>query len=160
MNPSKLFEIAICNMLRQAELGAGVVLRPWQSLRLDGSWSEEIDYQFPYVDIRFSPEVVDSDQVTCTCNGSIMAATLTEDDKDHEKISALYEAVYIVINGIFRSFISGSGTLYADFLTQISEIDSTVLDVGGITLEGSNAPYDDNGSNRIGIGISIHFSYK
>lgn len=147
-------------MLRQAELGAGVVLRPWQSLRLDGSWSEEIDYQFPYVDIRFSPEVVDSDQVTCTCNGSIMAATLTEDDKDHEKISALYEAVYIVINGIFRSFISGSDTLYADFLTQISEIDSTVLDVGGITLEGSNAPQNADGVNMIGIGISIHFSYK
>lgn len=147
-------------MLRQAELGAGVVLRPWQSLRLDGSWNEEIDYQFPYVDIRFSPETIDSDQVTCTCNGLITAATLTEDDKDHAKISALYEAVYSVINGLFRSFISGSGTLYADFLMQITDLDSTILNVGGITLDGSNAPQNAESVNMIGIGISIHFSYK
>jgi hypothetical protein len=160
MNPAKIFELALSRMIRKAELGPGVVLRPWQSLRDDNSWDKDVDLQYPMVDMRFATEAVDAEQVTLTCSGVVMAATLTEDDKDHAIISALYEAVYGVVIGVFKSFINGTGTAYAELLAEIAAIDDSVLYVGGITLDSPGAPESADGTNSLSIGISIHFSYK
>jgi hypothetical protein len=159
MNPSKIFEQAMCAMLRKAELGGGVHLRPWQSLLFDGTWDADADKQFPLVDIRFSPEAVNGDQWTLACTGLLMCATLTDDDRDHAKISGLYEAVYGVAVGIFRSFISGVGDYYSDFLAEVATAGAGVVNVGGITLESPMAPDNSEGTNTIGIGITVHFSY-
>lgn len=159
MNPAKIFEQAVCMALRRAELGAGVHLRPWQSLRFDGSWNEEADKEFPLVDIRFATEAVNEDQFTLVCAGLITPITKTDDDKDHAVISRLYDASYSVISGIFKSFISGTGDYYTQFLADVAEIAPNVVNIGGVTLDNPSAPESADGTNSLAIGISIHFSY-
>lgn len=160
MNPSKIFEQAICAMLRKAELGPGVHLRPWQSLRFDNTWNAEIDLQFPLVEARFSPEAVNGDQWTLACTGLLTCATLTEDDGDHAVISGLYEAVYDVAVGIFRSFISNTGDLYAQFVAEVAAASPNTVHVAGITLESPMPPSNmTEGTNTIGLGFTVHFSY-
>ena len=170
MNPSKIFEQAICAMLRKAELGAGVHLRPWQSLRLDNTWDAEKDLQFPLVEARFSPEAVDADQSTLACTGLLTCATLTEDDGDHAIISGLYEAVYGVAVGIFRSARFGGGAVkigtaepidyYAQFVAEVATASPNTVHVSGITLESPMPPSNmTEGTNTIGLGFTVHFSY-
>lgn len=159
LNPSKLFEQALTALLRNSNLGPGVTLRPWQSIPFDGSWNADEDYTLPMVDIRFASESIGEDQVTCVCTGNITAITKTDDDQDHAAISALYDAVYGVVAGIFKSFIFVSGTQYSEFLAKVEELSADTVHIGGVELVEPSMPSSIDGRNEISIGLAVHFTY-
>jgi len=92
MNDAQAIEIALAETMRaHAAIGAGVALRPWQSLRAYAT-CKSIVRVFPCLDIRCTPPALDESQATHNCTASIMAGTLADADADHAIVSALYDA--------------------------------------------------------------------
>lgn len=161
MNIPKAVELGFADIIRDAEIGEGVVIRAWQSLSADGSWSETPDREFPMIDIRCSPPRSDDNQATLNVECAITMATKTDDDKDHLFISNMYDAVQEVCNNLFKAFRTGSKTdePLATFLAAIqNEVASAEFDFGGLTFGEGVAPFDDNGANAIGINMVVHYS--
>jgi len=164
MNVPKAIEKAVAKMFRSyGNLGAGVLIRPWQSLDYDGSWKKDIDREFPVVDIRFAPERTEENQHTFISEGTILFGTFTQDDKSHSFLSAMYGGGHDVLRDIFRGFLGETGvsryvTRYNEFKSLIENELGSPFALGGITFAEPLAPYDDGGVNKIGIGYNIHFS--
>ena len=161
MNVPKAIELAFAKVIRNyAEMGAGVVLRPWQSLNYDGSWDEEKDRTFPLIDIRCGPGQTDDNQRTLFAECSIICATDNDDDKGHTFISDMYEAVQTVLDGMFSQFIAGtqSTSVLAEFLAEIQTVTGTGFIFGGLEFESPLPPADDAGSNVIGITMKVSYS--
>ena len=53
MNTPKAIELALATMIHQyAEIGQGTLVRPWQSLGIEGAFDPKSDRTCPCVDIR------------------------------------------------------------------------------------------------------------
>jgi hypothetical protein len=159
MNVPRAIEVAVAGLMRGDELGSETFVRTWQAMRRDGSWDQDADREYPLIDIRFSPERVEPDQVTLVCEGSVLCATKTEDDKDHAVVSAMYEAAHGILRGVFRSFMEQTGTEYAAFVAAVEAEEPGAIHIGGVSFSEPTAPGDDGGANAIGIGFAVHFSY-
>lgn len=161
MNIPDACEKATAAMIRKyGEIGPGVLLRCWQSLRFDRTWNEKTDRQTPYEDIRFAPERVDENQSTMICEGVVVCATKGDDDKDHSAIKRLYEETHKVMRDIFADFRArGTGGKYDEFKAAILEHAQNGITIGGVTFTEPAPPFDESGTNSIGIGFAIRFFY-
>lgn len=169
MNIPKAIEQAFAAGIRKrgGELGAGVVIRCWQSLSDDASWKRPVDRQFPMLDIRCSPPESDDVQRTMISDCSLLCATKTDDDKEHSAVSALYGAVQDYCDRLFAGAggDSGAEAIYTEFNAELAariaeqEFEATgTATVGGITFGPPLEPYDDDGVNMIGIVVRVHYS--
>jgi hypothetical protein len=82
MNPPKAIELAIAAMIRShANIGAKTLVRPWQSLNVEGAFDPKDDRTFPCVDVRFGSPRHNEDQTTLVCSGEILSMVYAEDDR-------------------------------------------------------------------------------
>jgi hypothetical protein len=166
MNPPKAIELAIAAMIRShANIGAKTLVRPWQSLNVEGAFDPKDDRTFPCVDVRFGSPRHNEDQTTLVCSGEILSMVYAEDDRNHQKISGIYDEVHDVVLGIFRDFMGripageyGAG-FYGEFTDLVAQEDGGKIRIGGITMEEGMPPSDDGNALGIGVGMGIHFSY-
>jgi hypothetical protein len=162
MNTPKAIELALTNAIRaHAELTPGTLIRPWQSLGIEGAFVKGNDRTFPCIDIRCSPDQWDENQATLMCQCEITAMSRHEDDPDHADVSTLFEGAHGVTLSIFNGFMGRvAATLYDQFRAAV-EAGAPNIDVGGVTLPAGLPPsLDEAKHNQIGIGFAVHFSYK
>jgi hypothetical protein len=160
MNVAKAFEIALAVTIRQfADIGGATVIRCWQSLREDGLWNKDgVDRVMPAILIRATPQRTREDQVTLECDAVIEIQTDSAADKDHAVISQIYGGVQGVLDAIMAQWKAGTGEEYAVFNEAMNEtLDDTVYSFGGMSFGEGIAPYDDDGMNAIGVGVTLHF---
>jgi len=161
MNVPKAIELAFAKVIRNyAEMGAGVVLRPYQSLNYDGSWDAKKDRTFPLIDIRCAPPQNDESPSTFFVECPILCATDNDDDNSHSFVSDMYGAVQSVLDGMVSQFIAGtqSTLVLAEFLAEIQTVTGTGFIFGGLEFESPLPPADDAGSNVIGITMKVSYS--
>lgn len=148
-------------MLREyAQLGEGVTVRPWQSLRFDPSWQEDLDRAFPLIEVRCSGPSTDSNQSTLFVSVKLLCGTKTDDDKDHAAISAMYESVESMCARLFSQFRQTEGVeveLAAFKAFMLGNTDAGAFQFGGLTFGESIDPYDDRGCNMMGITMGVHY---
>jgi len=95
MNTPKAIELALTTIVRQhCELGANVLVRPWQSLDEDGAFDPDDDRHFPCIDIRFAAPRHNEDQVTLVCVGQLTAYTKSADDVKHQHASEIFNSIH------------------------------------------------------------------
>ncbi len=162
MNTPKAIELALTNAIRaHAELTPGTLIRPWQSLAIEGAFVKGNDRTFPCIDIRCAPDQWDDNEATLMCAAEITAMTRDEDDPAHADVSALFEAAHSVTLRIYNGFMGRAASTVYDAFKAAVEADATTIDVGGITLPAGLPPsLDDQNHNAIGLGFAVHFSYK
>jgi hypothetical protein len=160
MNTPKAIELALTAMIRQyAEIGSGTLVRPWQSLDTEGAFDPASDRVFPCVDVRFAPPMTqDADgQATFVSSGSVTIMTKAQDDASHQECSAIYAAVFEVLQAIHRAMFGFTATAYwTEFVSLV--VDNGGDSPGGVTFGSPTAPMDDAGLNAIGIGFDVHYS--
>jgi len=164
MNVSKAIEQAVSELLRdEAELGAGVTVRAWQSLAQDPNWKAEPDKAFPLIDVRCSAPAVDQAQSTLAVTCGILCATKTQDDKDHAIVSAMYGEVERVIFALFSAFRRGDDEdeVYSAFLARIIALvdNASAFSFGGFQIGEASPPSDDNGASIIGMSLIVNYSW-
>jgi len=160
MNNAKAIELSIAETMRNyAEVGGDVTVRAWQSMNFDGKWDEDTDRTYPALDIRTSPQQSDDTQQTMFCDTTIICATQMDDDKSHQIVSDMYEAVDSLIDKLFKQFIDGAGGKELTYLNaRIEEHASTKIDTPvSLTWGDPLSPFEDQGLNMIGIGLRIHY---
>lgn len=166
MNPGKAIEIALAQSIRDnAEIGSSVIIRCWQSLRADGSWTPLKDRDFPVIDIRCQPQMPDeSAESTAICECAILCGTKVDDDKDHALVSSLYESVQGAIDKLFSGFRGNTtnAPIYTTFSAKVEEVlgttDAALFAIGGLTMGAPTAPFNDESVNMIGLAVRVHFS--
>jgi len=157
MNDAQAIEIALAETMRaHAAIGAGVALRPWQSLRAYAT-GKSIARVFPCLDIRCTPPALDESQATHNCAASIMAGTLADADADHAIVSALYEAAQGTCERLFAQQRGSGGAEIDTFTASLAE-NAANIRLGGFTFDMGFAPYDEDGVNMIGITFRVHYS--
>ncbi len=162
MNTPKAIELALTNAIRaHAELTPGTLIRPWQSLAIEGAFVKGNDRTFPCISIECGGDRWDDNQATLLCACEIAAMSRVEDDPDHAQVSALFEAAHKVTLSIFGGFRGWKASTAYDQFKAAIEADAPDINVGGITLtEGLPPSITDQNHNAQGLGIAVHFSYK
>jgi hypothetical protein len=160
MNTPKATEMALTTMIRKyAEIGKQTLLRPWQSLDIEGAFDPQSDRSFPCVDVRYAPPMTqDADgQATFVCSGSVTIMTKAQDDASHQECSAIYAAVFEVLQAIHRAMFGFTAAdMWTEFVALV--VDNGGDSPGGVTFGSPVPPMDDNGLNAIGIGFDVHYS--
>lgn len=159
MNVPKAIELAFTTVMREfAELGADVLIRPWQSVAADGSWEETKDRDFPVLDIRCAPPRTEQTQSTMMAETALLCGSKLDDDKGHVVISDLYEAVQSVCDKLFSQARTTDGDELARFKAILAEhLSPTTFSFGGLTFGESQPPYNDRGVNMIGVTMVVHY---
>lgn len=161
MNVPKAIEQALADVIRaNAELGANVTVRAWQSLRHDASWEENIDRVFPMLDIRCASPSMGANQVSLSCDCSLLVGTNADDDKDHSFVSQMYDAVQNFLDGMYANYRAGNHDS-EPLKTYIDKVQSLVgadqFRFGGLQFGDGLEPYEDAGVNLIGISLITHY---
>lgn len=166
MNAARAIELAFAEVMRaKAELGAGCVVRAWQSLASDPEWmklaAEKKDRAFPLVDIRCGSPRFDANQRTSFCEAQILCATKTDDDAGHDKIQSLYGEVQRVCDLLYAQYVAGTdGEELAAFKARLTDELGATFHFGGFTWGEGMSPSDVDGANMIGIAMQTHFSRR
>jgi hypothetical protein len=161
MQTSKAVEIAVASVLREyAGYLPKVLIRPWQSLSESAEWSPDVDRYLPCVDVRCAPPRTDENQSTLYAECVIMCATHADDDLDHAEIATIYEQTQNVVDALFGQFRRiESGDEKTRFLELMAaNAQSGTFNFGGFTLGDSLMPMEDEGANRVGISLLVHYS--
>jgi hypothetical protein len=150
-------ELALADVIRnKADIGAGTILRCWQTLTDEQAIAADGARMFPMIEVRCGPPAT-ADQTTRYCDVVILCGTYNEDDKTHLQIAQLYEGVQIAVDALHAQSIARTGADLSLFSTRISSEYSGSFSLGGITLSGSEPPYEDGGVNFIGVNMRVHF---
>ena len=162
MNIPKAIEIAFCDVMRQhSQLGEGVVLRAFQALDADGSWTATGDRKFPCVDVRCAPATVTEGQCTCFAECSILFCSKIDDDRNHATISGLYEAGQATIDAMFSQARKRSdGAELSQFKADLSSALGTDFEFSGLLMSDPVAPYTEAGISIIGLRVRVVFIRK
>lgn len=164
MNAAKAIEIAIAHTLRtHAAMGADTAMRPFQTLRWDTRWNlddENSDRRTPCADIRCSPSIIVEGDLTYTTTVSVEFITTTEQDRDHARLSAIFEAGYQCL----RQLLIDAATLpvptsgpFATFTAKIAELDAAIAIAGFVNTQ-PTAPSSADGLNSIGLSFEVRHS--
>lgn len=165
MNTSKITERAIALVLRQyADLDQLVNIRPFQCLSEEPFRPQDESggtRSYPMIDIRSnSPNInpsLHTEHVSCV----VTVATNEDEDQDHLQISNIFGSVQTVAQAIFDQSKSHLGGEELTLLKQVfSDEFGSSLNFGGITIEGADAPFDDDGIAVISMTINVHYSRK
>jgi len=163
MTPARAIELAFAETIkRYAEVGAGTVIRAWHNMNFGGKWKSDPDQQFPFCGVSSSPAIPEDNQVTCFVDTNILCATWAIDDKDHEQLSAMEDAVQSVLDKIFAQFRSGDDSGEFAYLNEkIDEYsNSIVITTPSVSLTwlDPQSPSEDNGANVVMVGMRTHFA--
>jgi len=162
MNVAKAIEIALANTLRRfGNLTPDVLVRAWQSLDTDPRWSEDVDRDFPMVDVRCAPYRVDDNQSTLSNDCAILCGTISKDDQTHAAVSKLHDDVQGVIDRLFSQFrLNADGAELTFFKAEMLRLMASAnrFTFGGFTIGDPLAPTDQNGISLIGISLVVHYS--
>jgi len=157
VNPSKTFERALCQIIsEQCVLGAGVVLRPWQSLR---EFASKLEKQTQSVDVRASGMAMDESANAFFCVVSVFIRTNADDDKTHEAASGIEGEIVELLYTLHAEHLAGAGDTYDAFAALVLADDPSLI-VGGVMLVDGEAPYDDDGENTLNANIRVSFAVK
>ncbi len=159
MNEARAIELALATTIRQfAEVGPGVSIRPWQSVRFDTAWKPDQDRRFPCVDIRCAGPVVEDDQSSMVSTATVQVGTRAEDDPDHARISQMYGAVKEVLDALFVAFMTcdEDSEEYTLFKATLADELPDEFSLGGLSYGDPREPYDENGYNFLTLGFNIH----
>jgi len=159
MNVARAVELAISKVIRDhAQMGEGVAVRPWQTLRYDGSWVEDQDRTFPVVSVAAQPPQQDGNESTAHIECAVVMATKTDDDRDHAAISALYDAVQGVMDEAYGQFMRQSPGVELNAITDVLAQElGTGFHFGGLSWGNALSPNEDEGANVIGLSIRVHY---
>jgi hypothetical protein len=160
MNAARAIELAYASIIRNlCEMGSGVKIRAWQSLKSDVGYDSKQDRSFPAIDIRATPPATDDNERTYYSDCAIICITDSNDDKDHAQISALYGAVQECCDSLFAQFTRGeTGNHKTQFLQVLSDEAGTAFNFCGLSWAAASAPYNDDGNNAIGFTMRVHFT--
>jgi hypothetical protein len=162
MNPSKAIEIALAAMVRNhADIGGKTLIRPWQSLNVEGAFDPKDDRTFPCVDIRCENPASNAQNIIAfDCAVSVTSMTYADDDRNHQQVSAINSEVLGVVMEIFMDFMGESNNGYfAEFAALVNAEDGVDININGITLLQGMPPSDDGNAIGIGTGLNVHFTY-
>ena len=156
-NASKAVELALAQTIQEyAEVGAGVSIRPWQSL---AEAAEGAGYarRFPCIDIRCSPPSFDDNAETRRVVAMIECRTKTDDDESHAIVVGMYEAALEVCDKLFYQARNTTGDELTAFAAAVADVAPNVA-LGGFSFDAGMTPYDDDGDNALGIALAVHYS--
>lgn len=156
MNDSKAIELAFTAVLVSGEI-QGARLRPWQSLA-EGAKDGEFDREFPQIDIRAgAPVRAQSGRKLQSVAVSIEVRTKTDDDQSHAKASAIFDGVMTILDALYaQGPVNKSGAERAAFVASLAD-NAADLTLSGFTIDGGPAPYDNDGTNTIGVVLNVHY---
>ena len=164
MNAAKAIELCYARTMRKyAELGEGVVIRPWQSLR-DDEWHTDDakgDRRFPCLDIRCSPPADREDAGIFFDTPCFMTCAHKADaDKDHALISAMFEEVERVALLLFAQWWNQSlvDNQFAYWAGQWTKELGATFSLGGITNGEPQQPAEEDNLLTIGLSQIVAFS--
>ena len=163
MTDAKAIELALAETIRKyAEFGSETTIRAWHNMNFDGgldSNPENGDRNFPLLDIRTTPHSTDDSQSTCFVDATLICATIIDDDRDHQVISAMYEAVQTLADKLFSQFRTGTdGEEITYFNGMIdTHTDNRIATFASMTINDPLPPYEEGGVNMIGFGIRMHY---
>jgi hypothetical protein len=162
MNEPKAIEAAVASVIREyAVIGASTHVRTWQSIRHDGSWDAETDREFPLVDIRVTPPIVEDGQCNLIAECAVRCATKTDDDADHAAVSELYAEVKAAVDRMFGQFRRRTdGPELARLKADMSLALGADFEFSGLTWGAGIAPYNDGGLSVIGFHIQVRYIRK
>jgi hypothetical protein len=160
MNAAKAIEQAMVAVIRQfAEIG-NIELRAWQALK-ESAVNSNLERKLPFVDVRCSPPVTDAGGVTLHGRVQILCATEGNDDKDHTRITGIYEAIQGVCDDLYSQALNNvAGTTenaIGVFDASLAE-NAPTISRGGFTFSEGVGPMDEDGVNAIGVSLSVHYS--
>ena len=167
MNYAKAIEQAYAKAVRRfCDLGAGAVVRAWQTLRADVSWSERSagenpygDRFFPMVDIRCGPPATDAEQNAFYSDVIIKVGTIPKDDADHAIISKMHGEVHDLVEAIHWQFLRGTeGDEITAITDELENILGPGLHIGGFTWGDADPPSDADGYNVMSVAQRIHYT--
>lgn len=161
MNVPKAIEQAMATLIRNnVELGPGVTIRTWQTLRYDNSWVENKDRVFPMLDIRCATPTMGDNQVALSCECAILMGTNADDDEDHSFVSHMYDSIQVLMDNMYVDYRAGNRD-NEPLKTYIDTIQTAVgaskFRFGGIQFGEGTEPYEDAGINMIGISVVTHY---
>jgi len=163
MNIPKAIEMAVAELIRtKAQLGAGVGVRPWQSIASDPVWKKQEDRRPVVIDVRASAPSYNDDR-TGVCTINVLCITQADDDKDHFVVSGLYEKINDLFDRLFSEFAGATAEdpILPAFKARLAELTGDVFNAQGIGLSWGDAqfPYlDPDLQNVMPLSMRIHFS--
>jgi hypothetical protein len=162
MNIPRAIETAFCEVLRaRAEIGAGTVLRSWQSLNADAAWTENKDRKFPCVDVRCSPPAHPDAMPNGSAECALLFCSKIDDDRTHAKVSELYEAGQSILDAMFSQFRKRTdGEELTQFKASLAESLGDDFEFSAIQWGDPVAPYTDAGISIIGLRVRVVFIRK
>jgi hypothetical protein len=164
MNTAKTTERAIALVIQQyADLITGVSVRPFQCLAEDSFRPTDLSggtRSYPQIDIRCSTPTVNPSQHTESVTCTVTIATNEDDDQDHADLSQLYEAVESVLQALFDQAKTTDGAELTLLKSVYTDAHGSNFYFGGMTFEGGNPPFDDEGIATISQSVVIHYSRR
>jgi len=157
MNVPTAIEEAFADLIKGYKLGSKTIVRCWHSVRNDVKWRPDVDLSFPCVDVRCAPPKPDEIERTLLIPCRLQVFTKSVDDKNHQSINRIEEAVQSACDALYSQFIAQAGVKYAAFVTAV-EAACSGLDIGGFTFGEGLEPYDNDGLNTVGITMTVHYS--
>lgn len=164
MNTAKTTERGIALVLRQyADLTAETSLRPFQCLS-ENSFRPKDESggtrTYPQIDIRCSSPTVNPSQHTEYVTCVVTVATNEDEDQNHQEISRLYGEVEEVLLALFAQAKTTDGDELTLLKSVYTDAHASSFYFGGITFEGGEAPFDDDGIATISQAINVHYSRR
>jgi len=157
MNVPTAIEEAFADLIKGYELGSKTIVRCWHSVRNDVKWRPDVDLSFPCIDVRCGPPKMDENERTLSADCTMQAFANAVDDKDHQSINGIEQAIQEACDDLYSQFLAQAGTEYTTFLAAFVEACSGAT-IGGFTFGEGIAPYDDDGLNTVGITMTVHYS--
>lgn len=156
MRDEQAIEFAVAEMLRTCcELGA-VELRPFWSLS-ETQVSGDHTRKFPCLSLDAATAFPDGTGITLTCPLPIRAATLTDKDRNHAALLALYTVVRDACDRLYyQTRTSTTGDERTALLARLAA-DVPLIAYRGCTIEGGGRPSENDGLNEVEFTLNIHY---
>lgn len=160
MTPLRAIELATAETIKRfADVGITTTIRAFLNMNFGGAWNEDIDRELPFIGVRGTPPTMDTAEASQIVDINIDIATNARDDRSHEQLADIYEAVQELLDKMFAQFRNGQdGEEYNYFNERVLEHTARIANSTiSLTFIDPQAPYDDGGINVISIGLSAHF---
>lgn len=162
MNVPKAIELAMRKVIRDnAEVGAGVTIRAWQTLKADSTWDESIGRVFPMIALICSPPRMGEKESSLVTECIVLMGTNADDDRDHAFISNMYDEIDNVCSNMIAKYhaLTYDAEPLKTFIETVQDkAGETKFRFGGITFIDGMSPYDDGGINITGFSMEISYS--
>lgn len=159
MTLTTAIESAFYDLITKQEIGGDTLVRCWHGLRKDTKWDFSVDKVLPCIDIRCAPAIPAENKTSLMARCQIKIVTNGKDDKSHEEISKIEDAVQTALDTLYAELYAGAtGATWTAFQTSILTDYPSVSHIGGIDIEQGDEPQDDDGNPLVGFIVVVHCS--